>query len=496
MAPDERTPVIAGVAQATWLHDAPDPVAMLAEVARAAARDAEPRGRLLERLDSLAVVHSLSIPHADPAALLAARLRLRPGERVRSALGGDSPQLLVNDLCERIARGELEVALVCGCEALATGARALAAGEPTGWPEPEPGAAPDRVVGIERAGGSEAEARAGLIAPVVIYPLLENALWASEGGDLAKHRSALGALWARFSAVAAHNPFAWDREPHDAEAIATPGPANRVVSLPYTKLMNANIRTDQAAALLLCSAGAARAAGVPADRLVFPQAGADGAERWNISERRDLRSAPVLGLAARAALRDAGVEVGEVALLDIYSCFPSAVRIAAAEIGVPLDDPGRPPTVTGGLSFAGGPGSNYTTHAIATLSERLRERPGETGMATAVGWYMTKHAVGIYSARPPASGFRRRSVGAESAGAPGREVAPADTSGTATLESLTVLHDRAGTPTAATVAALLADGRRALVRTEDPATLDTLSDGPPAPRPVELDGAGSFALGV
>lgn len=493
MALDERTPVIAGAAQATWHQDAPDPLTMLAEVARAAARDAEPHGRLLGRLDSLAVVHSFSIPHADPAALLAARLRVDPGERVRSALGGDAPQRLVNDLAGRIAEGRMEVALVCGCEALSGRAEPLGATELSG--RPGPGALPDRVVGIERAGSGDREAQAGLIAPVVIYPLFENALWAGEGGDLDEHRRALGALWSRFSAVAAHNPFAWDRERHDAEEIATPDRSNRVVSLPYTKLMNANIRTDQAAALLLCSARAARAAGVPTERWVFPHAGADGVEHWNLSERHDLRSAPTLGLAARAALRDARVQADELALLDLYSCFPSAVRIAAAEIGLPLDDPGRPPTVTGGLAFAGGPGSNYTTHAIATLTERLRERPGDTGLATAVGWYMTKHAVGVYSARPPASGFRPRSVSAEAAGVPSREVAPAETAGAATLESLTVIHTREGEPSAATIAALLTDGRRALARSEDPATLRALAGGPPAPRAVELDGAGSFALG-
>jgi len=36
-----------------------------------------------------------------------------------------------------------------------------------------------------------------------------------------------------------------------------------MVGFPYTKLMCANIYTDQAGALLLCSPEAARAAGVP-----------------------------------------------------------------------------------------------------------------------------------------------------------------------------------------------------------------------------------------
>lgn len=495
MPPDPRTPVIAGVAQATWRDGAPDPVEMLAEVARAAAEDTGAGDRLLRRLDSLAAVHSLSIPHADPAGLLARRMGLAPGERVRSALGGDGPQALVNDLAERIAAGRIEVALIAGCEALASGARAIAAGEPTGWPEPEPGAEPDRVVGIDRPGNSDAEIAAGLNAPVVVYPLFENALWARLGGTLDEHRARLGALWASFSAVAAGNPHAWDLTPHTAAEIATPSAGNRLVTLPYTKLMNANIRTDQAAALILCSAGAARAAGVPRDRWVFVHAGAEGADRWHVSERRDLCSSPALRLASRAALGAAGTGIDDVALLDLYSCFPSAVQIAAAEIGVALDDPSRPLTVTGGLTFAGGPGSNYATHSIAALAARLRDQPDATGLATAVGWYLTKHAVGVYSARPPRGPFRRLSVEREVAELPARRLAEPDHAGRAAAESVTAVYGRDGAPSAGTLAALLPDGSRALARTDEPDTLAAITGAPLTGRDVVLDGAGGFRLG-
>ena len=69
-------------------------------------------------------------------------------------------------------------------------------------------------------------------------------------------------------------------------------------------------------------------------------------------------------------------------------------------------DDARGLTVTGGLPYFGGPGNNYSLHAIATMVERLRERGG-TGLVSAMGWYATKHAVGIYGAAPPAEGWRR-----------------------------------------------------------------------------------------
>ena len=182
-----------------------------------------------------------------------------------------------------------------------------------------------------------------------------------------------------------------------------------MVSFPYPKLMNANDRVDQGAALILCSLGAARDAGVPSDRLVFPVSGTDAHDHWFLSDRENLRSSPAIGIAGRRALSLAGLGVDDVAHVDLYSCFPCAVQIAAHELGLALDDPGRSLTVTGGLGFAGGPGNNYVSHSIASMAERLRADPGSTGLVTGLGWYSTKHAVGVWSTTPPATGFRHES---------------------------------------------------------------------------------------
>ena len=88
--------------------------------------------------------------------------------------------------------------------------------------------------------------------------------------------------------------------------------------------------------------------------------------------------------------------------------------MAAAELGLRLDDPGRPLTLTGGLTFGGGPGNNYTSHGIARCVETLRAVPGSVGLVSGLGWYATKHALGVYASRPPrAGGFSWRDVQAE-----------------------------------------------------------------------------------
>ena len=148
-----------------------------------------------------------------------------------------------------------------------------------------------------------------------------------------------------------------------------------MVSFPYPKLMNANDRVDQGAAFILCSLSAARHAGVPEDRWVFPVAGTDAHDHWFLSNRQDLRSSPAISIAGARALTLAGAGIDDVAHVDLYSCFPCAVQIAAGELGLPLDDPGRSLTVTGGLGFAGGPGNNYVTHSIASMARAPARRP-------------------------------------------------------------------------------------------------------------------------
>jgi acetyl-CoA C-acetyltransferase len=232
-----------------------------------------------------------------------------------------------------------------------------------------------------------------------------------------------------------------------------------MIAFPYRKRMNANDRVDMGAALVLCSLERARAAGVPEEKMVFPLSAADAHDHWFLTHRQDLHSSPAIALAGRAALEAAGVGIDSVDHLDLYSCFPCAVQMSATALGVDLEDRSRPPTVTGGLAFAGGPGNNYVTHSLATMAGRLRHRPGSIGLVTGLGWYATKHAVGLWGTTPPAGGFRHVEPQDEVDALPQRAPA-ADVEGEATVETYTVVHDREGRPTLGILAVLDGEGRR------------------------------------
>jgi acetyl-CoA C-acetyltransferase len=184
---------------------------------------------------------------------------------------------------------------------------------------------------------------------------------------------------------------------------------------------------------------------------------------WFPSLRPDLTSSPAISAAACAALDAGALGLDELGFIDLYSCFPSAIQIGAAAIGLRLDDP-RGLTVTGGLPYFGGPGSNYSTHAIATLLGLLREHGGH-GLVTALGWYVTKHAVGCYSATPGPEGYRTGDTADSQADITASALAAVPRGEDlerqqAVVDGGTVIYGREGEVIGAPVIATLADGRR------------------------------------
>jgi acetyl-CoA C-acetyltransferase len=469
---DPRAPVIAGVGQVSQRVDpetARPPLALWADAARLAGDDAG--GGLLARADVVAAVQMVSWPYPDPGAAVARELGLAPKHTVVSSVGGNSPQLLVNELAARIARGDADVALIGAGEAIHTRWRARR--EPRveiSWPQyDDPPCA--EVIGSDRPPSTELELRHGATAPVTVYPLLETAIRAAAGRDAAAHQRHLGELWAHFAAVAADNPHAWSRIAFSAEEIARPSPDNRMVTAPYPKRMCANIDVDQGAAVVLCSYEAARAAGLPDDRLVFLHAGADASDHWFVIERPSLAHSLAIGAVVHGALEAAGFGVDDVARFDLYSCFPSAVELALDAIGLggPAGGDPRPLTVTGGLCFAGGPVNNYPTHALAAMTTALRADPGSVGVTTALGWYATKHSAGVWSTTPPAGGYRR--VDPKETQAIVDAVPPRPTvdehDGPATVEATEVVMERDGTPAQAILYVRTAHGARTMATTSD-----------------------------
>jgi acetyl-CoA C-acetyltransferase len=471
---DPRTPVLIGAGQLSNRVDRGaevlEPVDLIAEALRRAAADAGAGDAVLTGADAVHTVGLLSWRYRDAAALVGERVGAAPRVTTVTGMGGNGPQSLVNLACLAIQAGESDLVLIGGAEAWRTRMGARSANVDLDWTVQDDSVpeAPKSIPEVPMSSAGE-QAR-GVMMPVQVYPLFEQAHRIVLGRGLDEHLVAMSELWAGFSAVAATNPHAWIQEAYTPEEIRTPTAANRMIGFPYTKRLNSNNAVEQGAALILCSAERAEALGVPRDRWVFPHSGTDAHDHYFVSERDDLGRSPAMRIAGRTCLELAGTGVDDLAHIDLYSCFPSAVEISAYELGIGLD---RPLTVTGGLSFAGGPWNNYVTHSIAAMADRLREAPGSIGLVSANGGFITKHAFGVYGTEPPASPFQHADVQPEVDALPKRELCE-EPDGDIAIETWTAMHDRDGNPETGLVIGLLDDGRRAIGTTQDPDALKVL----------------------
>lgn len=420
-------------------------------------------------VNRLSVVGVLSPVGLAPASELAARLGISPAVVETTGIGGNIAQWLVTRAAADIALGRLGTSLIVGAEAMRSvklDRDRSAVVEARGTFDP--------VVSDLRPGVSPAETAVGLVLPVHIYAMLESALAHRAGRKPADHRLALGELMAPFTEVAAVHPCAWFPRRRSPAELAEPAADNRLVAEPYTKRLCAFLYVDQAAAVVVTSLAEARRAGV-ADRAVFVWSGADAADVWFPSARPDLGVSPGIAAAAGATLEAPHVGVAEVGMFDLYSCFPAPVEMACEALGLSWEDP-RGLTVTGGLAAFGGPGNNYTTHAIATMVDRLRDSGG-LGLVGGLGWYVTKHSYGLYGSMPPPGGFRRGDTSAvqERIDASGLGVvdSPLEEPVWGTVEGSTAIYD-AGGVVGAPVIARIDDGRRVVATADGDADLELL----------------------
>jgi acetyl-CoA C-acetyltransferase len=468
-------PCIIGAAQRTWHpgpDPAPEPLLMWQEVARAAAEDtgASP-AEVLGRAASLDVLYCQSWPYDDPAGRLASALGVSPARQVYSGIGGTTPHLLVAQAAAAIAAGQLDVALVVSGEALDSVRRAKKAGDRLAWSHRDPEKKP---FPFEEP-FHPAEIAHSVFQAWLTFAVFDVARRAHLRVDPDGYRRALGDLLAPLSDVAASNPYAWFPSSRSAGELIEPTPSNRMVGYPYTKTMVSVMDVDMAAAVLIAGDEAADGLGISPDRRVYLHGTGYALDPVYVAEHEPMWASPAMSSASESVLSLAGIGVDDISFFDLYSCFGSSLNFACDALGLQPDD-SRGLTVTGGLPFAGGPGSGYMLHSTAAMVEKLRDAPGAYGMVSGVGMHMTKHAFGVYRSAPPSenvvAALAAGQGGASHGVAPGPGRAIQDVyAGDATVAAYSVVHSKSGEPEWGLAVCDLPDGKRAYARIEDQAVL-------------------------
>ena len=331
---------------------------------------------------------------------VADRAGLDPREAIYEVAGGQSPQKLLTELAARIAAGEARAALLVGGEAISTvlDLAALPASDRPDLTERRGGQLDDRGFGLDPDMVSDYQVGHGLLDAATHYAMFDNARRSRLGIDRVTYAHRMGELFEPFTRVAAANPHAAVATRRTVEELITPTDDNRMVLDPYPKHLMSREKVNQGASVLLCARGTARELGVPEDRWVYLHGHADLREQ-PLLKRADLGASPAATSAVRAAVTMAGIELDDLATLDLYSCFPIAVSVVADELRLASDDP-RGLTLTGGLPFFGGPGNSYSAHAIAETVVRARAASGTFGLVGANGGTLSKYSTGVYSTTP------------------------------------------------------------------------------------------------
>ena len=495
----DNTPIIVGVGQFTQpvpsdLQEALSHAQLAAKAAEAALADTGVE--LASQIDTVAAVRTFSdsnFAYACPFGgsnnfprSVAQRIGANPQQAIYDVIGGETPQKLVSEFSEKLAEKTCEMVLLVGGEAMANSSAAFKAGAQLNWHEKMEGQLEDRGC----YGGykliTRDEMAHGLIDPAPLYALMENARRGELGQDREQYNGAMADLFAPFSKVAASNPHAMFKEELDVDALTAASAENRMHAYPYCKNLMAKDRVNQGAAILLTTVGKAKALGIDAKKWVFLHAYSNASERV-LLERYRLGFSSAMAQTLTSVLNFSGLKSAAIKHFDIYSCFPIVVSLAQQILGLASDDP-RPLTQTGGLPFFGGPGNNYSMHGIASMVESLRADPGSFGLVYANGGWMSKHAAGVYSTKPPEDGWRsfdntqlQERVDSE----PVADVEPFP-DGAASIETYTIRY-KSGEPNhAVIVGRLLESNKRFYARThrDDQSTLEEMMASDPLGRKV------------
>jgi acetyl-CoA C-acetyltransferase len=464
-----RTAVIVGVGE---INDRPatpdaglDPVALMAAAVRLA--DDDSGGGFLSHCDRLLIVPQISFRGLDVERLLPQALGL-PATVAQPAPepSGDTPVHHLNDAANAIGSGEAQVCVITGAEALRTAAqRAAAAGARAGP--------------FTHAGASDLRRRYGVLAPSDIYPLYENASRAAWGQSLAEGQAETGLIWSLMSEVAAHtSQGAWLKKPMTPGEITEIRPDNRPIAFPYSKLMVANASVNQGAAVVVTSLARARDAGIPEDRIVYIHAGAAAHEPEDPLDRARWTTPDGMRVTLQKVMALNGLTAQDLDFVELYSCFPCVPKMARRVLGWPAD---RPATVHGGLTFGGGPIADYMTHATAAMVRRLRQEGGR-GLLFGNGGHCTHNHAIVLGREPPAKPLHPQNYDVQAEADAARGPTPTltdDHEGPVTLETYTVVYDRAGDPAYGVVLSRNDEGLRVIARVPptDAETLAFLTDG-------------------
>jgi len=414
---DPRAPVLIGVGEASGAKlkqsqglEWPSTVDLASAAIAEALADSGAGEKLAASIDCLlsirlfydsGVTHDCGSPENLPEAVAKAS-GLDPAHLLYGDIGGQSPQKHLNKLACQVHGGEYKAVMLSSAENMGTVKRARRSGHELDWSQPATREMVDLKTDQDKM-LTAYEWRQGIISMPMAYGIVENARRARLGMNRVSYAKGMAELWEAFAGVSLTRDHAQFARNWTAAELLADDHGNYRLNDPYRRWMVAQDAVELGAAVILTTAGYAAELGIAEDKMIYLHSGSDASVPL-MSHQDDLSISPAMEVAFPKALELAEVQAEDLGPIDIYSCFPVAVSLAMDALGSP-DRPLSSYTLTGGLSFFGGPGNSYSAHGIVALVQALRKDGSKPGMISANGGVINKESVGIYAAQPVAGGW-------------------------------------------------------------------------------------------
>ncbi|MFL2735027.1 MAG: acetyl-CoA acetyltransferase [Gammaproteobacteria bacterium] len=303
-------------------------------------------------------------------------------------------QSLINSACQKIISGQINGSLIIGGEARYKKTRAKI--ENKDFNETQLTENPDHYIKSDNQLTLNIEEKSLGSMAVGYYSILESAFRAKKMNNFSSHHHDIAKIYSNFSNIAFHNDLGWDEKCYSINEIIDSNDLNPQIAFPYNKKHCASWNVNQSAAILLCSEKIADLLEIDNEKRVYLLASSENNNMIPTLQRENLTKPFGMKLAAEFILDVCNENSITPSIYDLYSCFPIAVQMFAEVLKIKNISEA---TVTGGMSFAGGPLNSYVLNSTVQIIRKIRSNQSDVGIITGVSGMMTKQSFALWSSQ-------------------------------------------------------------------------------------------------
>ena len=331
--------------------------------------------------------------YRDPGKWIAQQNNISNVKTVVSKIG-ILQQSLINSACQKIISGQINGSLIIGGEARYKKTRAKI--ENKDYKETQLTENPDQYIKSDNQLTLNIEEKSLGSMAVGYYSILESAFRAKKMNNFSSHHLDIAKIYSNFSNIAFQNDLGWDEKRYSIDEIIDSNDLNPQIAFPYNKKHCASWNVNQSAAILLCSEKIADSLEIDTDKRVYLLASSENNNMIPTLQRENLTKPIGMKLAAEFILDVCNENSITPSIYDLYSCFPIAVQMFAEVLKIKNISEA---TVTGGMSFAGGPLNSYVLNSTVQIIRKIRSNQSDVGIITGVSGMMTKQSFALWSSQ-------------------------------------------------------------------------------------------------